>query len=1279
MRGYPSVLARNHPLPALALVLLLSLPSGAAWVGPHSPAVRGPAAPFLPRGAFLNRNVSFSGNLGLDFGGGPLYQNTNASAWGAGNALLGLYAAYNRSDLFLGIQENITGNSLMVFVGGEGVGGMGTFNLSGLNAWSRSITFTSPVSDIAALYFGGNNINVSGYGVYQVLTPPSDSNSTPSDRMVSSTHLFSAVNGSVEIALPIASVFPSNPSPQENLTLGAFVVGSSGSWVGTGIPFPQAGKYNAGGTQTSFLVNDTLRLPLAGLPVSPSQPINVAIVFNDHQPVYEVAGQATYNLPWTEAHATAEYIEQPLLLRQYPGINITYELSGSLLWQLENISTDPGFNDSFIQGAFLPYSQLNTTQNQTLLSNLTSDYFSVPGYVYDFNETASRTYRQLETQWSSGKPLNASQFEDAKVLWFLYEVSTDLVEGRLGSSWISPSLWALHNQSSFTQSDLKTILQYSQWLTGQVIPAFRSVMLGNQTGSDNTELFTSPFYHPLTPLLLTPSISGPSGSLTKGVYTSDVLAQMNLSRDQFDQIFGQYPRGLYASEAAVSEAMVPLVAMSGAQWTATDEWTLQQSGVPASAWGDPSHTVASLEDLYTPYVVQDANGTSTIMLFRDAPLSNAWAFNYGNQNTTTSVSDIVNYLKAINGAIPVGDHPRTLVTLMLDGENWQFMSPFADDGIPFLEALYRALEQNRSYLHTVTPSQFLDSLRGQPWLLPSLGAVATGTWNQGSGSSAPDQSNPSLTQWSGYPAQDWMWQDLDTVRQQVVQFQQRWGLTQLENLTAFDRNLTASTLEGNLTRAWYGIYNAEGSDWYFQMAPWTISGANTAPFNATFQGDLAYALSQLHPILTPPSITAFTASPNPVPVNGTSRLDVSVSGGVAPVSFQYAGLPPGCHSADSSVLNCTPTSAGNFTLRVYANDSLGHSANDSLLLSVTPRNSLVSVAITPSQASIFPLRSENLTATALCSGAPTPCPSGLTYTWSTSNALGTVIPFANGTARFVAGNLSGNTSVTVTARLNGTNRTSAPAFLTVLPLAPPISVKASASVLSGTTPLPVNFTSSISGGTAPFSTVWTFGDGKSSLVPDPAHTYVRGGRYIVNLWVNDSSLPSPQRYHATLEINVTGLSVTLSPIAEIALGGTIQITAVVSGAVGAVTYQWTTLPPGCTGGNLSQISCIPSRVGSFPIQLNVTDSAGQTASGNTSAAVRPPPSCGCVGPAAPSPVIWAALGVAAVAFLIGVYVLRSRSRHRGGSPKNDAPASRTPEESVSKKAPEPEPPGPSRS
>ena len=801
-------------------------------------------------------NISFTGNVVSDFAGHMVASNNNASAWGATNNISRLYVAFNSTYLFIGVYENISGNSLYVFMSNNSGTPYGTTNITGLNTWSRNINFTNPMNYMATVY--SPNSGPSGQNAFVINSSVAKSDTSPFATTITSYFRFGSAMNTTEIRIPWTSLFPYGHSGNLDMNISAFVVGSGGPWLGTGIPFSQKGTYNSG-SQSEFTISNSVSMNFGTLTVATSQhiPINLAIVFNDHQPLYKIVGSQNYQLPWTEAHATAEYMVQPLIAHMYPQINVTYELSGSLLYQLNNISSDPQYNNTYIRGAFIPWSSLNTTQNLTYLDNLTYDYFSIPGYVFSLGEPASNLYANIHNNWTAGKRLNATQFEDAKVLWFLYDISTSLVEGKLGVQWKNSTIWAMHNQTSFTQADLVKVLDYSRWLTGRVMNAFSADMMGNVTGSNNVELMTTPFYHPLMPLLVTNSISGPQGSISKGAYNADLLAQLEYGKGQFYNYFGMTPTGVWSPEAAVSNATVSPLNLSGYKWTESSEWTLQQSGVNALDSGKGGN-VTQLQNLYTPYKVMGANGTSVTMFFRDDYLSNAWAFNYGSMSTSAAVASFINYLKGVYNSIPLKDHNNTLVTVALDGENWMFMSPFANDGIPFLDALYSGLEANSSYIHTVTPQQYLAT----HYQLPVIHNLASGSWNQGNGVAAPYQGDISLTQWSGYPVQDFYWEVLNEVRGMVMQYRVQNGLTQLGNYTLVEQNLTASGKEGNFTRAMNAIYAAEGSDWYFTAAPWDITGSNMIPFDYIFKGDLIYALHQIGEAI-PDYLTTHSMPPYP--------------------------------------------------------------------------------------------------------------------------------------------------------------------------------------------------------------------------------------------------------------------------------------------------------------------------------------------------------------------------------------------------------------------------------
>jgi hypothetical protein len=87
-----------------------------------------------------------------------------------------------------------------------------------------------------------------------------------------------------------------------------------------------------------------------------------------------------------------------------------------------------------------------------------------------------------------------------------------------------------------------------------------------------------------------------------------------------------------------------------------------------------------------------------------------------------------------------------------------------------------------------------------------------------------------------------------------------------------------------------------------------------------------------------PSISGFSASSNPVSSNSSLVLRSEVTGGTSPFTYTYAGLPPGCTSADVSALVCTPTTDGKYSVSLEVTDRFGRSDNATLQLTVGTTN-----------------------------------------------------------------------------------------------------------------------------------------------------------------------------------------------------------------------------------------------------------------------------------------------------------------------------------------------------
>jgi PKD repeat protein len=88
---------------------------------------------------------------------------------------------------------------------------------------------------------------------------------------------------------------------------------------------------------------------------------------------------------------------------------------------------------------------------------------------------------------------------------------------------------------------------------------------------------------------------------------------------------------------------------------------------------------------------------------------------------------------------------------------------------------------------------------------------------------------------------------------------------------------------------------------------------------------------QVNPVV---AISEFSVPSGTVTVGNSLGLVVTVSGGTAPFSYSYAGLPGGCSSENVSTLTCTPNATGVFNVTVTVKDAVGSTAAESAPLTV---------------------------------------------------------------------------------------------------------------------------------------------------------------------------------------------------------------------------------------------------------------------------------------------------------------------------------------------------------
>ena len=233
---------------------------------------------------------------------------------------------------------------------------------------------------------------------------------------------------------------------------------------------------------------------------------------------------------------------------------------------------------------------------------------------------------------------------------------------------------------NFDEPDKRILREVELELLNAVIPAYTRAAARGQI-----EVSTSPFYHPILPLLCDSDVhfrAQPHSALPRGLIRRPAAARQQIERALafHREQFGALPSGMWPSEGSLSDEVVAMLAEHGVGWTATDEEILARSLQQA----------ASAAVLYRPYEVGES-GQSIRCLFRDHRLSDLIGFTYQSWDAQRAADDFLLQVRdggrRFRADAPAGETP--VVSVILDGENaWEH---YPGGGRPFLRALYGAL------------------------------------------------------------------------------------------------------------------------------------------------------------------------------------------------------------------------------------------------------------------------------------------------------------------------------------------------------------------------------------------------------------------------------------------------------------------------------------------------------------------------------------------------------------------------------------------------------------
>jgi alpha-amylase/alpha-mannosidase (GH57 family) len=523
--------------------------------------------------------------------------------------------------------------------------------------------------------------------------------------------------------------------------------------------------------------------------------IYLCFLWHMHQPFYKDLLTGEYKLPWTRMHALKDYYGMVRILERYPRVKQTFNLVPSMIVQLEDYAEGRAV-DPFLHLALKPAESLTEQEQEFILSYFFQANPARMIYRYPRYAELYEAWRAADRQVGRARRFfDPHALRDLQVLsqleWFDEEFQNDLEVRSL-----------VEKRRNYSLDDQARMGRKQQEILRAVSGVYAEFAAKGQI-----EISTTPFYHPILPLLCDSDIAGVSHP---GVplpapfrYPEDAGEQLARARTFMKDRFGTTPVGLWPSEGSVSDEALEIAAAMGFQWAATD------NGVLSRTLARP----AGCAETYRPYLWR-REGSQMHMIFRDHYLSDLIGFVYSRVAAAEAAD---HFLRCVHdncrGILAEGRD--ALVPVILDGENaWEH---YDRNGREFLDELYRRISED-GVIEALTVGEALARMEPQP-----LDHIHPGSWI-----------NSNFDVWIGAEEDNRAWEALRRAR------------------ATFERVTTTpeggAVPEESRRTAYEELLIAEGSDWCWWYGP-EHDSENRPEFDMLFRDHLAnvYRLLRLPP------------------------------------------------------------------------------------------------------------------------------------------------------------------------------------------------------------------------------------------------------------------------------------------------------------------------------------------------------------------------------------------------------------------------------------------------
>lgn len=513
----------------------------------------------------------------------------------------------------------------------------------------------------------------------------------------------------------------------------------------------------------------------------------VVFLWHMHQPDYRDIVSGEYYFPWTYLHAIKDYVDMAAHLEAQPAAKAVVNFAPILLEQLDDYAQQIAAH--LAKGEKI---------KDAVLASLVEPEFPAPGsmaYIDLLKKYLRANRERMIERFPVFKELAdvVSSLEEKPFLvrYLNEQFAADLCVW-YHLSWLAeiprrsdPRIKKLQDKERhFSMDDRRELLTIIGELIASIGPRYKKLAEIGQI-----ELCMSPYAHPIVPLLLDLNSARqamPEVRLPNADFYPDGLnrARWHLHEGLkvFEHYFGKRPQGCWASEGALSDETLSLLAAEKFSWAATGDSVLHNSLRAPENHAEASELHSKNQSLHRAYTF---NNTGIKTFFRDDGLSDLIGFKYATWHSDDAVGDLLNHM--VNIAEHSKDTKNTVISVIMDGENaWEY---FPENAFHFLHNLYERLG-NHPQLELTTYSEFLEQQKPTPLTMQHLVA---GSWVYGT-----------FSTWIGDKDKNRGWDMLCDAKQQVDMALAKRSFSPAQ-LAQIEKQL--ALCEGSDWFWWFGDYN----------------------------------------------------------------------------------------------------------------------------------------------------------------------------------------------------------------------------------------------------------------------------------------------------------------------------------------------------------------------------------------------------------------------------------------------------------------------------------------